>query len=816
MKLSGKIPKSFYTKVLVLFLSFLLLIILPGISNVFNKSAGIFITKLGGEIKPDSNIVIIDINENDISTIGPWPIKRSYYALLIKSLEEFQVKSIGLEVFLSARFSTQAVYDNLLTKVIEQSGKVVLSSNAGNIVLNDGIYFTDSLSYPSPKLLNDKFKTGHLNFLDENGIIIPFELKTQQETEKAFSIVLSETPLDEKQIEINFISSWKKFKNYSLLKYFDLLQNNKDSLNFLKDKTVIIGISDLQLAASVNSVYDEQVPGVALHAFAVDNILNSRWLRNDYYTISSFIFLLLLIVLAFFTKGKSAQRIIAIYLSVLILFAFFSFIFIKVFYIKLAYSHFIIPFFFLALTELILYMTERQEILLDALAETQALKTVLKNKENELVKLQKEFDVSTEYGSAKLVEKIRILQDDISRLKDKEEDQTAAEIKSETYAKDFQGIIYKSKAISEVVDLIKRTAPEDANVLILGESGTGKELVAKAVHALSKRSENNFVAINCGALSDSLLESELFGHVKGSFTGAITDKIGRFEAADNGTIFLDEIAETSENFQVKLLRVLQSGEFEKVGSFKTQKVSVRIVAATNKNLEQAVNEKKFREDLYYRLNVIKIELPPLRKRKDDIEVLITHFVKKESADFNISNSFLKELTDYQWKGNVRELEAVIKRATIFARSSGRNLIQLIDLPKELVKDSLIDFEDLVLESLRNKKFSHSSVSETARELGNVNRTLISENFRGYSLKVLVENNFHLENIVRLISETEDVEVNERVKNKVENFLQNIENDIKSLSEKDFDIVKSKLLPKYKNLPQRFHFYLDEVIKHFLQ
>jgi len=461
-------------------------------------------------------------------------------------------------------------------------------------------------------------------------------------------------------------------------------------------------------------------------------------------------------------------------------------------------------------------MTERQEILLDALAETQALKTVLKNKVNELEKLQKEFDVSTEYGSAKLVEKIRILQDDISRLKEKEEDQTAAEIKSETYAKDFQGIIYKSKAISEVVDLIKRTAPEDANVLILGESGTGKELVAKAVHALSKRSENNFVAINCGALSDSLLESELFGHVKGSFTGAITDKIGRFEAADNGTIFLDEIAETSENFQVKLLRVLQSGEFEKVGSFKTQKVSVRMVAATNKNLEQAVNEKKFREDLYYRLNVIKIELPPLRKRKDDIEVLITHFVKKESADFNISNSFLKALTDYQWKGNVRELEAVIKRATIFARSSGRNLIQLIDLPKELVKDSLIDFEDLVLESLRNKKFSHSSVSETARELGNVNRTLISENFRGYSLKVLVENNFHLENIVRLISETEDVEVNERVMNKVENFLQNIENDIKSLSEKDFDIVKSKLLPKYKNLPQRFHFYLDEVIKHFLQ
>jgi transcriptional regulator with PAS, ATPase and Fis domain len=266
---------------------------------------------------------------------------------------------------------------------------------------------------------------------------------------------------------------------------------------------------------------------------------------------------------------------------------------------------------------------------------------------------------------------------------------------------------------------------------------------------------------------------------------------------------------------VKLLRILQSGEFEKVGSSKTQKVDVRIVAATNKKLEEAVVEKKFREDLYYRLNVIKIELPPLRKRKEDIEVLAGYFVKKESSDLNISVSVLKTLNEYNWKGNVRELESVIKRASIFAKSSGRKLLQLSDLPKEIVKETTIEFEDLVLESLRNKNFSFSSISETARELGRVNRTLVAENFRGIAFKTLVENNYDIDISVRQISGTDIPPVNERVKSKLETFLQNIENDVKNQQEKEFSTLKSAFNSKYKNLPQRFHVYLDEVIKHFL-
>ena len=810
--LSGKLFGISYLKIIALFFALFLLLVFSGFARFFDKESATFLTKLGGESAPDSNIVIINITENDISAIGPWPIKRSYYALLIKSLSDLKVKSIGLEVFLSARFATQSVYDNLLTKEIMKAGNVVLSSTGGSVQLNNSIYKTDSLSYPTPKLLNEKIKTGHLNFIEDDVIIIPLVLKTRNETEKAFSLQLADKNLSRKNIEVNLFSSWEKFRNYSLIQFFDLYRNQKESLKFLRNKIVLIGISDPQLALFVSSPFDEEVPGVALHAFAVDNILNKHWINSD--TIfSPIIFLLFLCFVAFYTEEKSVRKLSAIYVSIFILIFALSFILLKFSFLKVSYSYFLIPFLFLVLTELILYISKSRNLLIDALAETQVLKNVLKSKESELTKLQKELDISSE--SPQLLEKIKTLKEDINRLKEKEEDQSAAEINTNEEPENFYGMVYKSKVMANVVDLVKRTAPEDANILVLGESGTGKELVAKAIHTLSKRKDKNFVAVNCGALSDSLLESELFGHVKGAFTGAISDKKGRFEAADNGTIFLDEIAETSENFQVKLLRVLQTGDFEKVGSSKTEHVNLRIIAATNKNIEDAVKEKKFREDLYYRLNVIKVELPPLRDRREDIEILVNYFVARESNDFRISNSASRSLKNYQWKGNIRELESVIKRACILTKSSGRNLIQLSDLPKEIVKETSIDFDDLVLESLRQKKFSHSSVSETAKELGNVNRTLVSENFRGYCLKILIENNFHLAKVVSLISETDDSEVNERVKNKIETFVQNIENDVKNIPDKDFGIVKSKLISKYKNLPQRFHFYLDEVIKHYL-
>lgn len=246
----------------------------------------------------------------------------------------------------------------------------------------------------------------------------------------------------------------------------------------------------------------------------------------------------------------------------------------------------------------------------------------------------------------------------------------------------FAGIIGSSPEMLRIFDLIRRVAPTPASVLIYGESGTGKELVAKAIHQHSKVVANPFVPITCSAIPESLLESELFGHVKGSFTGAVADKPGLFQQADSGTAFLDEIGELTPIIQTKLLRVLQEREFMPVGSTKTKQVNVRIISATNRNLEDEIMEKRFREDLFYRLAVVPIRVPPLRERKGDVPLLVDYFLKKYSELFgkevqNISSYGLEVLMDYNFPGNVRELENIIERGVALETSN-------IILPESLI------------------------------------------------------------------------------------------------------------------------------------
>jgi transcriptional regulator with PAS, ATPase and Fis domain len=233
------------------------------------------------------------------------------------------------------------------------------------------------------------------------------------------------------------------------------------------------------------------------------------------------------------------------------------------------------------------------------------------------------------------------------------------------------GIVGVSAALREVSRLTRLVAPTQASVLIVGETGTGKELVARAVHGLSRRADGPYVRVNCGALTESLLESELFGHVKGAFTGAIENKTGRFEAAHGGTIFLDEIASMSPKLQVKVLRVLQEKEFERVGASQTIKVDTRVVAATNQYLEDEIESGRFRDDLYYRLNVVPIFLPPLRERPDDIPVLAQHFLERHSEENrrdmpDLTPAFVRMLQAHDWPGNVRELENYMARALVLA------------------------------------------------------------------------------------------------------------------------------------------------------
>src|SRR5581483_11395005 len=247
------------------------------------------------------------------------------------------------------------------------------------------------------------------------------------------------------------------------------------------------------------------------------------------------------------------------------------------------------------------------------------------------------------------------------------------------------GIVGRSEPMQQVFKLIGQLAASDATALITGESGTGKELVARAIYHHSNRSAQPFLAVNCAAIPEQLLESELFGHERGSFTGATLQRIGKFEQCNRGTLFLDEIGDMTPATQTKILRVLQSGTFERVGGNQPIKVDVRIIAATNKPLEQAVAARQFREDLFYRLNVVRIPMPPLRERRDDIPLLVNYFLEKMGREQNhppksIAASVIKTLEKYHWPGNVRELENAIRRAHVMAKTDA---ILLSDLPPEI-------------------------------------------------------------------------------------------------------------------------------------
>jgi DNA-binding NtrC family response regulator len=264
-----------------------------------------------------------------------------------------------------------------------------------------------------------------------------------------------------------------------------------------------------------------------------------------------------------------------------------------------------------------------------------------------------------------------------------------AELKQKLEAKfGFENIIGKSEAMMQVFDKVRTVAPSRANILLYGESGTGKELIAGAVHQLSPRRHKAFIKVNCGALPLSLLESELFGHEKGAFTHAVKTKPGRFEMADGGTLLLDEISETSPEFQVKLLRVLQEGEFERVGGVQTIRTDVRVIAASNKRLQEQVTLGQFREDLYYRLKVVEIDLPPLRDRREDIPLLVEHFLEDFSKYYakakpGISSRVMNMLQNYSWPGNVRQLKNIIEGAVVMAG----NEILPRNLPPEINSDS---------------------------------------------------------------------------------------------------------------------------------
>jgi DNA-binding NtrC family response regulator/CHASE2 domain-containing sensor protein len=818
---------------------------------------------LRGKVPADTNIVLVYLDNEDIQLLGGWPLQRSYYALMMDRLDRWGARVIGLDILLESTSAVSSEYDRLLADVANRIpslltvcyGRTKTADTTQTEIPESFLYrLPDALFdeqyeivVPYTDLLRRVDAIGHSNIDGSFGQFVPAFLNTGEGAVAAFGIEAAREylridreagvvvkgnklslrrpdskylkyPLDRLlRLHVNHLGSVDQFTS---VRFPQLLKEGPGAEHLrrlLEDKIVLIGVIAEGRSTFISSPYTSHIPSLVHHATVIDNALQERFIRYPSLPTELVIPLLLafagLIVARYLAGVKgllSVAALAVIYTAVAIYcFAHFSYVLPVIAPVTGLFAG--------ALISFVLYIRSFERKLDSLEREKSEILGRLTSREDRLQELQLELERARRQndtaGEEKLAAQVLNYEAEIRELRAQVDDTEADASVDPDTVMNYEGLLHSGRgSVRPVIAMIGKVSGTDAPVLLLGESGTGKELAAKAIHARSGRKDRPFIAVNCGALSETLLESELFGHERGAFTGAVSAKPGRFELADGGTIFLDEIAETSEAFQVKLLRVLQEGTYERVGGTETKTVDVRVIAATNRDIDQALAEKKFRRDLYYRLNVFPITMPPLRERREDIALLIAEFLKQHSADLKISRLALGALRDYSWPGNVRELQAVIQRAALLALSEQRAIIRLHDLPKSVLDEMKpdIDIEEQILEELRLRKFSRNAISGTARELGNLNRGTVAEYLRGFALRAFVENSYDRELTAQMIAGSDDPEMIENTGKKLHKYLKNISGSVdrsKSLGELDGD-----LRGKYKNLPQRYHPALKSVIE----
>lgn len=857
--------RTFVVTLLIAVFSVVLVLILHSPLSSLEEQMTSLKYQLRGARQADTNIVIVYIDDDAMKDLG-WPVRRSFYALMVNALTDLQVKAIGIDVLFEEP-NPYPEYDDLLAATMASSRRVVLASYFRSLSavapwkvhrpevesfpgVKEVPLFGEEYHQPTQKLSSAAAGIGHVNIGDENeiplfvqssgGIIPSFGMEVLRVFEaqdkagvdfhsSAASVGSGSKIHTSTQgtVRLNFPGGINAFRTYpfiEVLKSFDAVRMDRVPsipVGTFKGKIVLISIVALGRQVEgdtyVSTPVGVRYPAIGLHATFLENALNSRFLivagEVPVYLLSLILGLCCAVVVLVLKSPLDKLTAFGMPLVVCVgSFALFSL------------NGYLVPVIspvlvcLLSIFSAFYYRQRLAGAEVDRLqAEKGTIIIQLKDKEAKVARLENELLQLEASRSAdrttELLEEIRRYKQEIHKLSSLADDMEEFEVDREVLAStgEFDGIVYdRSGQMKPVIDFITKIANSDAPVLILGESGTGKELVAKAIHKRSGRAGSPFIAVNCGALAENLVESELFGHEKGAFTGAVKDKPGRFELANGGTIFLDEIGEVSEAFQIKLLRVLQEGELERVGGTGTIRVNVRVLAATNKDLKAQVKARRFREDLFYRLNVLTVSLPSLRERQEDIPLLIRHFLIREDAGMRMSKNVMEVLRAYSWQGNVRELESVIKRAVLLAKADQRTMISLKDLAEEVAASSTSGgaIEDQVLESLREKGFSRSSISETAEELGGLNRGTVAEYLRGQCFKAFVEQGFNIEHAVQHVSLSTDEEVNERVKKKMYEYLANLSDVVNNSVPWEENIPALK--PKTKNLPQRYHGYVEQI------
>jgi sigma-54 dependent transcriptional regulator, flagellar regulatory protein len=822
---------------------------------------------LRGARQADSSIIVVYVDQDAIKPLG-WPVRRNFHALMVHALQDLHAAAIGIEPVFEDPKPEYAEYDELLGRMVGAAGNVVLSAYVDSVgdpgspvrdTTRPALPEYPALLYHPPGAVGPHLPLavigrsaagiGHVNVAGPS-TIDPF-LAVGQGVLPSFSFelirVYNRTPVTgvasdgsrilyrgnsarvasvtgavDGRLCVDYpggLASYRAYPFLEVLRSYDNLRADRPAsipVASFRDKIVLVGIIAEGRSEFLATPASPRLPAVLYQAAVVDNALTGRFLGTIPFWATVLIMLMSGLAGGWLgsTSPSAAKRAalialpIAWYLFSYACFAWFSLWFPFLLPAAAAVA---------AGTGGLIERLRRDRVKVDQLTvEKRAILEQLHDREAKVAMLEQELASSESAReserSGHLLDELKKYREEIRTLSSRADDMDVYEPSTADIApEEFEGIVFDPRGpMKDVVGFVTKVASSEAPVLILGESGTGKELIARALHRRSGRGERSFIAVNCGALAESLLESELFGHEKGAFTGAVKDRLGRFEIAEGGTIFLDEIGEVSEGFQLKLLRVLQEGEFERVGGTKTIKTNVRVVAATNKDLKASVKEKRFREDLFYRLNVLTVSLPPLRDRGEDIRLLAEHFLRRQEGGLRMSRNAMEVMRAHSWPGNIRELESAMTRGAVLARADKRTMITLRDLPDDIAAAArkTVPVEDQVLDAVREKGFSRSSVTTTADELGGLNRGTVAEYLRGECLRMFAEASFDMEKAVRKISLSPDREVNERVQKRLLDYLDNIA----AVIEKDTPWAQTRdaLKPKTKNLPQKYHPIVDKV------
>ncbi len=813
--------------------------------------------RLRGERPLSDRIVLVYLGAEDVQALGGWPITRDYYGYLLHGLSRARAQAVGIDILFDRSDRHYPEFDTLLADFMRSSGNVCLplafaeltpadSAASASRNLPPQLAAGRAALLPLPVFRANAAAMGFSNF--SSAAVIrktPLVLRQDDTLSYAFGFELArlylgiapdsvqttsravrlagaksarrEIPLDSAgRLRLNHFGGVDQVTALSFVDLLRRFSRAPDSLDF-SGKIVLVAATAPGLPVLKATPLTEALPAALIHATIAENLIEQNFLREAPALVQVVMIALLVLAASWIGRSRHAATILVLSLAVLAILALRAVILFRT-------AHLIVP----VLMPVLAYLTaiavlgsRRQQARQVQSGEVQRLlQQQIAAKETELTQaqarlqevqqqLQEETAASAQTRQLAEARRNAILALE-KQLRDLQNYTIAAEPVRATPSPEI--IHAADSPLARVLAAVAKVAAENLPVLIMGETGSGKELIARAIHRAGPHPHAPFVAVNCSALPETLLESELFGHEKGSFTGAQARRRGRFELADGGTIFLDEITETTPALQARLLRVLQDGTFERLGGEQTLHASVRVIAACNRDLPAEVASGRFRADLFYRLNGFPLTLPPLRERKEDIPLLAAHFLTKHGHHSvrGFSAAAMAGLQAYAWPGNVRELENLVRRAAILARSEGRDLIQASDLPKELAEPpaeatAAVLYKPLeaqILEMLRRLRFSRAAISQTAKALGNRDRGTITEYFRGICFENLVQAGFEVRAAAQAIAATADAEVIGRVQAKIEEYLKNIPAGATPASSSSL----------FKGLPQKYRPYLQQVME----